>query len=401
MTGGVVLPEDTVGAFVPHGRVAVKGGGTGPLAGKSFAVKDLYDVAGQRTGGGSPEWLEAHDAATATAPVVAKLLDAGADMVGRTVCDEFFYSLSGDNAHYGTPKNVRAPGRLPGGSSSGSAAAAAAGLCDFALGSDTGGSVRIPAAFCGLFGLRPSHGRVELGGAMAMAPSFDTAGWFANDAALFRTVGQVVLVGQRADTEVAHVLLAEDAFAQADTEVAAVLDGFLARADQSLAAPRPVTIAPDGFDVWREAFRLIQGREIWREYGDWIEAARPKLGPGIKERFAFAATVTEDQARAAAETRKSARARLHGLASRGTVICLPTAPCAAPRLDLDGAELESFRGRAMALTCSAGLSGLPQVTLPVGRVEGGPVGLSFVGWPGSDEVLLDLAVTLAPHIDGQ
>ena len=387
-------PEDTVGAFVPHGLAGIAGGGAGPLAGRRFAVKDLYDVAGQRTGGGSPEWLACHAPAETTAPIVTRLLDAGADLIGRTVCDEFFYSLSGANAHYGTPVNARAPGRLPGGSSSGSAAAVAAGLCDFALGSDTGGSVRVPAAFCGLFGLRPTHGRVELDHAMAMAPSFDTAGWFCNEAELFRAVGHVLLVGQRTEAAVSNLLLAEDCFAQADAAVAEVLRAFLERAGQRLPAPAPVTVAPDGFDDWRECFRIIQGHEIWQTYGDWIEAEKPALGPGIKERFAFAATVGEEDAADASRRREFVRARLHGMVPPGTVICLPTAPCIAPGTDLDAAELESFRARGMALTCIAGLSGLPQVSLPVGTVEGCPVGLSFIGWPGGDEALLDLAVAL-------
>lgn len=389
-------PEDTVGAFVPHGLVCVAGSGTGPLAGRTFAVKDLYDVAGQRTGGGSPEWLAYHAPAETTAPVVTRLLDAGADMIGRAVCDEFFYSLSGANAHYGTPVNARATGRLPGGSSSGSAAAVAAELCDFALGSDTGGSVRVPAAFCGLFGLRPTHGRVELDNAMAMAPSFDTAGWFCNDAELFRAIGHVLLVGKRNEGAVTDILLAEDCFDQADADVVAVLRGFLERAGARLPAPSPATVAPDGFDDWRECFRVIQGYEIWQTYGDWIEAEKPALGPGIKERFAFAATVGEQDVGEARKLRETVRARLHGMLPPGTVMCLPTAPCIAPTTELDAAELEAFRTRGMALTCNAGLSGLPQVSLPVGTVEGCPVGLSFIGWPGGDEALLDLAVALDP-----
>src|SRR3546814_5268446 len=183
------MPDDTVGAFVPHTlSEPLRGSGTCPLAGLTFAVKDLYDIAGRKTGNGSPDFLAWTKPASATAPSVRKLLDAGADCVGVTICDEFFYSLTGANAHYGTPGNARAPGRMPGGSSSGSAAAVAAGLCDFALGSDTGGSVRVPAAFCGVYGIRPTHGRVDLAGGRAMAPSYDTGGWFADDAALFRAI---------------------------------------------------------------------------------------------------------------------------------------------------------------------------------------------------------------------
>jgi amidase len=168
----------------------MKGTPGGPLAGLTFGVKDIYDIAGHKSGFGSPDWLRTHDAAARTAPVVQRLLDAGADMVGKTHTDEITWSLNGENAHYGTPVNVNAPGRIPGGSSSGSAAAVAGGLCDFALGSDTGGSVRAPASFCGIYGIRPTHGRVSLEGACPLAPSFDTCGWFARSAEVLERVGR-------------------------------------------------------------------------------------------------------------------------------------------------------------------------------------------------------------------
>ncbi|MEY4597415.1 MAG: hypothetical protein RLZZ445_212, partial [Pseudomonadota bacterium] len=187
------IPDDALGAFCRHTHAAIKGSGAGPLAGLTFGVKDIYDIAGHKTGFGSPDWLATHDAAAKTAPVVAQLLAAGADMVGKTQTDELTYSLNGENAHYGTPVNVSAPGRIPGGSSSGSAAATAGRLVDFALGSDTGGSVRAPASFCGIYGIRPTHGRVSLAGACALARSFDTAGWFARDAALLERIGRVLL----------------------------------------------------------------------------------------------------------------------------------------------------------------------------------------------------------------
>src|SRR6202011_6330762 len=208
-------------AFVPHELAApVAGAAAGPLAGLSAAAKDMYDIAGYRTGGGSPEWLEAHPAPKSAAPAVRKLLDAGATIIGKTICDEFFYSVCGGNAHYGTPINPRAPDRLPGGSSSGSASATAAGACDFALGSDTGGSVRVPASFCGIYGIRPTHGRIDLAGAMAMAPSFDVGGWFANGPGVFQRVGDVLLDRARFPATIERLIILEDAFEQADTQLA-------------------------------------------------------------------------------------------------------------------------------------------------------------------------------------
>jgi amidase len=388
----------TGGFFVPHDLEApVRGSASGPLAGLTAVIKDMYDIAGARTGGGNPDWLAAHPPATSHCPVVAKLLAAGATITGKTVCDEFFYSVAGVNAHYGTPTNLRAPGRIPGGSSSGSAAAAGAGACDFALGSDTGGSVRVPASFNGLYGLRPTHGRVDLTGAMAMAPSFDVGGWFSASPGIFRRVGSVLLDGAAASVAPSALIIADDAFAQSDPEVAAVARLFLERAASALPAAVHKTVAPDGFDGWREGFRIVQAREVWQAYGDFVTRAKPRLGPGVKERIAFSATVTQQAADEARKTVAAARAHLHALLPPGTLMALPTAPCIAPLLDEPADALESFRVRVMRLTCMAGVAGLPQVTVPIGTVSGCPVGLSFIGWPGADEILLDLAGSLSRY----
>uniref|UniRef100_A0ACD5WM85 Uncharacterized protein n=1 Tax=Avena sativa TaxID=4498 RepID=A0ACD5WM85_AVESA len=164
-----------------------------PLHGLTFAIKDIFDIAGRVTGFGSPDWRRTHAPAAATAPAVLAALAAGATGVGTTVMDEMAYSINGENAHYGTPANPCAPGRVPGGSSSGSAVAVAACQADFALGTDTGGSVRVPAAYCGVFGLRPSHGLVSAQGVVPMAQMFDTVGWFARDLATLSLVTDVML----------------------------------------------------------------------------------------------------------------------------------------------------------------------------------------------------------------
>jgi amidase len=383
--------------FVPHDLDApLRGAATGPLAGLTAVVKDMYDIAGSRTGGGNPDWLAAQAPASRHAVAVEQILAAGATITGKTICDEFFYSVAGVNAHYGTPANLRAPGRLPGGSSSGSAAACGANACDFALGSDTGGSVRIPASFNGLYGLRPTHGRVDLTGAMAMAPTFDVVGWFANSPGIFRRVGTVLLRGEAVAAHPARLMVATDAFAQADAEVAALCREFLMRAGKLL--PRPTelaSIAPNGFDAWREAFRIVQAKEVWETYGDFVTRAKPRLGAGVKERMEFAATVTADQADGGRKVVAAARAHLRALLSPGTVLALPTSPSIAPPVGLSGEEMEPFRVRVMRLTCTAGLGGLPQMNLPVGTVAGCPAGLSLIAWAGGDEALLDLAVLLA------
>jgi amidase len=384
--------------FVPHDLDApVRGAATGPLAGLSAVVKDMYDIAGTRTGGGNPEWLAEQKPAMRHAAAVERILAAGATITGKTICDEFFYSVAGVNAHYGMPANLRAPGRLPGGSSSGSAAACGANACDFALGSDTGGSVRIPASFNGLYALRPTHGRVDLAGAMAMAPSFDVAGWFANAPGIFRRVGAVLLDDTCSAAPVTRLIIAADAFAQADAEVAALGRDFLKRAARMLPQPADMTAAPGGFDDWREAFRIVQAKEVWETFGAFVLRAKPKLGPGIKERMEFAATVTHDQADAARKIADAARSHVRALLPPGTIMALPTSPSIAPPADLASEEMEAFRIRVMRLTCMAGLAGLPQMNLPVGAVAGCPAGLSLIGWAGGDEALLDLAASLARY----
>jgi amidase len=384
------------GFFVPHDlKAPLKGASDGPLAGLSVAVKDMYAIAGERTGAGNPDWLASQQPAAAHAAAIARLLAAGATVVGKTVCDEFFYSVAGMNAHYGTPVNVRAPGRLPGGSSSGSAAAAAAGVCDFALGSDTGGSVRVPASLCGLYGIRTTLGRVDARGAMDMSPSFDTIGWLAPTAGVFRRVGAVLLGGARKDAAIGDLVIADDGFAEADEPVVALLRDALAAMAGALPRPRHARIAPDGLDLWRDAVRVIQAHEIWQIYGRFVEDKRPRFGPGVAERMQIASQVTKAQADAARTVHAAARAHLHAQVRPGTVVALPSAPCIAPRLDTPAEGLDAYRTRVMRLTCIAGLGGLPQVSIPAGTVAGCPVGLSFIGWPGGDETLLDLAFALS------
>ena len=211
--------DDPLNAFCKDTDAYLEGAAGGPLSGLTFAAKDIFDVVGYVTGGGNPDWKATHEAAKHTAWVVSRLVEAGATMVGKTITDEITRGIFGENAHYGTPVNPRAPGRVPGGSSSGSAAAVAGGIVDFALGSDTGGSVRVPASFCGLYGLRPTHGRIPLDGILLQAPSYDTIGWFARDADLFARIGSVLLQSDIPPVRPRHLVIAEDAFEVADQRV--------------------------------------------------------------------------------------------------------------------------------------------------------------------------------------
>jgi amidase len=386
-------------AFVPHDLAApLIGKSGGPLSGLTAVVKDMYAIAGERAGCGNPDWLAHAQPAASNAAAVQRLLDAGASVVGKTVCDEFFYSVTGANAHYGTPVNVRAAGRLPGGSSSGSAAAIGAGLADLALGSDTGGSVRIPAALNGIYGVRPTHGRVDTAGVQDMAPSLDVPGFFAATPGLLRNTGAVLLDDRRVRSNVTRVFVLEDAFAEADPEVADCLRTLLEFMGDDLPVLEHGKIAPEGFDPWREAMRVIQGYEVWLTFGDFVTRHKPRFGPGVRERMEFAATVTPQQADAAGAVRAKAREHVLGITTPGTLLVLPTSPSIAPRTDASVAELDHFRTRVMRLTCTASLTGLPQINLPAGLVAGCPVGLSFIGWRGGDEALLDLALVLSRHL---
>jgi amidase len=391
-------PQGYRSCFVPHDLSApLRGASSGPLVGLNAVVKDMYDIAGERTGCGSPEWLATHAPASRNSPPVQKILDAGATIIGKTVCDEFFYSVTGANAHYGTPINARAPGRLPGGSSSGSAAACGAGLCDFALGSDTGGSVRVPASFNGIYGLRPTHDRIAHAGVADMAPSFDVPGWFAATPGVFRKVGSVLLDDRRVPAKIDRVVLLDDAFAQAEESVADLLRALLERMRGDLPEMIHGKIAPDGFDPWREAFRIVQAYETWQTFGEFITTQKPKIGPGVSERMAFASTVTRSQADANRDVIAKARKHIREIAVPGAVLALPTSPSIAPKIETSGTELEEFRTRVMRLTCTAGVSGLPQMSIPGGTIDGCPVGLSFIAWAGGDEALLDLACELSHH----
>ncbi|HET9414236.1 MAG TPA: amidase [Pseudolabrys sp.] len=384
--------------FVPHDLAApLKGAASGPLAGLSAVVKDMYDIAGERTGCGSPEWLATHPPAVRNCTPVQKILDAGATIIGKTVCDEYFYSVSGANAHYGTPVNVRAPGRLPGGSSAGSAAACGAGLCDFALGSDTGGSVRVPASFNGIYGLRPTHERIEHSGVADMAPSFDVPGWFAATPGVFRKVGAVLLDSRHVAANIDRVVVLEDAFAQAEEPVADLLRTLLEFMSDDLPGMAHGRIAPEGLDPWREAFRIVQAYETWQTFGGFITKHKPNIGPGVKERMQFASTVTRAQADASREVVNKARDHIRQIVVPGTVLALPTAPSISPKIEMSGPELEEFRTRVMRLTCTSGISGLPQMSIPGATINGCPIGLSFIGWAGGDEALLDLACELSRH----
>jgi amidase len=390
----VPLEEDMVEAFVPGPRLERPPLGTGRLSGLSFAVKDLFDVAGSITTYGNPDWAASHPTAVATAPVVTTLLQSGARLAGKTKTVELAYGLTGENIWQGTPINPRAPQRFPGGSSCGSAAAVAAGLVDFALGSDTAGSVRIPASYCGLYGIRPSHGAVSLAGACPLAPSFDTCGWFSRTASLLTGVGDVLLPGGRQPVD-GPLLRVEEAWVNAQPEVAEVLRPRLERIEQLRGRAIGIRLAPEGIDSLYDHFRTVQAEEVWASLGHWIEAVKPRLGPGVRERFANAKATDPAIAGPGRAFRRVLQARIRPLLASGAVLVFPTSPCPAPLLTARPAEQDAVRAATIGVTAIASLCGLPEVTLPAGTVDGAPVGLSLVAGAGLDRGLLAFACDAA------
>lgn len=364
--------------------------GDGPLNGLTFGLKDVFAVEGHASSAGNPDWLRTHGPWERNADVVNKLLAGGARLRGMTHTDELMYSLNGQNYHYGTPINPKAPDRLPGGSSSGSAVAVAAKLVDFAIGTDTGGSVRVPSAYCGIYGIRPTHGAVSAEGLIPLAPSFDTVGWMAGDASTLLRVGEVLLDRQTGSLAggFTRLLLPKEAWEMADEECIGKLEPFLPSLSELVAETGEVSISPEGLEEWMRLFRIIQGIEIWENHGEWITKESPVFEPSIAERFEWTSTLKRSEAEAEFRKWQEIRSRLRELLGEDGLLVLPTIPGSPPNRNISGKENEDRRSRTMRLSCIAGLSGLPQVNIPAAIAGGAPIGLSLIGGAGQDLKLL-------------
>jgi len=361
--------------------------GSGPLDGATVAVKDLYAVAGHRVGAGNPTYLRESEPAAASAAAVAALLDAGASIRGIARTDEFAYALTGRNEHHGTPPNGADPSRVPGGSSSGSASAVRSGAADVGLGTDTAGSLRIPASYQGLWGLRTTHGVVDRAGLLPLAPSFDTVGWLTRDAAtMLRALdASVPRVSPDASDAGSPVVLAE-LLAAADP---ATQDAF-----RALVGDLPVVTLDDlglpTLDDLRELLRLVQGAEATAVHGAWIAAHPGALGAVVGQRFAAAAANPPELVAAARDRFPGVRAAVRAaLADR--VLVTPTAPGPAPSLTADTAELERVRSATTTMTALASVGGVPSSSAPALTVDGAPVGLCLTGGTGTDRALVATA----------
>lgn len=382
--------------FVIGPTLLADGSGSGPLFGTTFAVKDLFDVAGTRTGAGNPARLEDAEIATEHAEAVQAMLLAGAVLVGKTVTDELAFSLSGTNVHYGTPLNPVSPDRVPGGSSSGSASAVAAGLVDFALGTDTGGSVRVPSSYCGVVGLRTTHGRISQRGVMLLAPSFCTVGLFARGGSLLERSWQALRDGAGKPSHarpLRRLVVAPELFALADADAARALEIEAEHLADHLGVEleRHSFATAADLETLRDTFRVIQFAEAWEVHGDWLDGHDPGLGPGIAARFAAARGVDRGDLVAAREARETFTKVFADFLGGDSFLLQPAASGVAPLISLAGPAKDDLRTRTLTLTAVAGLVGAPVVSLPLGRVDGLPVGLALVGRPGDDDALVEVA----------
>ncbi|KAH6763547.1 amidase 1 [Perilla frutescens var. hirtella] len=393
-----------------------------PLTGLTFAVKDIFDVEGHVTGFGNPDWARTHPAAIATAPAVLSVLKAGATCVGKTVMDEMAYSINGENAHYGTPTNPCAADRVPGGSSSGSAVAVGATLADFSLGTDTGGSVRVPASYCGIFGFRPSHGAVSTSGVIPMAQSFDTVGWFARDPVILKKVGNILLQLQDDNpTTLNQLIIAEDCFNLLNVPPHQLKDILTSSVEKLYgsqviqytnlgsfveAKVPSLKLFMDNSSVKEQkdnipslaalssAMRSLQRHEFKNNHGEWVQSVKPNLGPGISVRVWEAINSTDENIDACHSLKGELRAALTDLLGDAGILAIPTVPGPPPKLQTEPSTLEKFRAKAFSLLSVAGVSGFCQVSIPLGVYDDLPIAVSLVAKHGSDGFLLNFVETL-------
>lgn len=376
--------------YCPHGPHNFSVVTEGALSDLRLVYKDLYHVAGYPTGAGNPTWLNTHAPATATSPVLLKLMHAGMQVIGRVQTDELAYSLNGCNIHYGTPVNPAAPDRLPGGSSSGSAVAVARGEADVGLGTDTGGSIRVPACYNSLFGIRPTHGRLSSEHMVPLAPRFDTPGWLCRDAATLERVGALLFGEAPVKPEPVDLLWATSLFALLPEKLRSAIAPIKQQLAACAASLQEWDFDPTRLSELNNTFRTLQGREVARTHSVWVAQHPDAFAPDIAERFQWACQLTAEAEALAEATCQQWKADLTAQLNSAYLV-IPTTPDLAPLRTASDADLADFRMKLLGLTALAGLAGLPQVHLPLVKIDGVPFGLSLIGKLGSDMQLLALA----------
>ena len=359
----------------------------GNLKNLKFVLKDMCDVKNVKTSCGNPDFYKACEPAKKHAEFLSNILSEGAILEGITICDEFFYSVIGENSHYGTPKNLNAPNCVPGGSSSGSAAALTTDLFDFSIGSDTGGSVRVPASFCGLLGIRPTHGRINANGVYPMAPSFDTIGWFSNNIKTFQKIGEVLLdKNENENITFNQFVIAEDLLELVDTDIKNQFDSYYKELHPNIKHRRLSKFSKSEI---ADNFRILQAGEIKEHVIPWIEKNKPKISLEINSRIEMASEILPLEIDAAKTFRQEIISEINNSLPEGDIAIFPTTPFSAPKCGQSDQDLGSDRKKIMEMTSIAGMTSRPQISIPKFKGKTGPVGISILGWQNSDEILLN------------
>ncbi|MDP1604472.1 MAG: amidase family protein [Legionella sp.] len=394
--------SDSSNAFVTTFNVPPKQ--SGQLDNLTFAVKDNIDVAGFKTSYGSKPWFNTHPPAVSHAMCVEQLLNAGASCIGKTISDELTCSLDGESHFYGTPVNPNSPDRIPGGSSSGSASAVACGLVDFAIGTDSAGSTRVPASHCGILGMRPTLHRISESGILPFAPSSSTVGVFANSLTVLEKVMAVLLASNDvAPKPISTIYVLEDAFSIADQDVNAALKGFITQVfDTRNIKISSITLSDivgekTNLAFWQEnIFGVVQCIEIWNAVGAWIDACQPEMGPRIQDAMEHFKQLDRTSLNNALHLREKMFSRVSQFTKPGDLFCYPTVPMVAPlkgELD-DPKKCTDYYTRTMSITSFAGIASLPEISIPVTKIRNAPLGLSIAAAYRQDEFLLAAAKKL-------
>lgn len=390
-----------------------------PLSGLTFAVSDNFDVKGYTSGYGSADWKRTHEATSNTAEVVKTMLRNGATCVGRTVMGQLGFGILGENKNYGTPINPQKPSYVPGGSSSGSAVAVAAQIVDFALGTDTVGCVRVPAAFCGILGFRPSHGLVSTVGVLPNSQSLDTVGWFASDPSVLLRLGHALLRFNPLEPKrTRRIIIADDLFQFSKIPLQRTVS-VLSKAMDKLSGyqtPKHIQfgqyIASDvpslkllceestnkqtatTLKALSSAMLFLQRHQFKINHEEWVKSIKPKLGPDISNRVWAAINTTQENVKSLYKVKEEMLAAIRSLLKDDGILIIPTVSDPPLKLNYKKSLLDEFSDRTYALLGIANMSGGCQVTVPLGKHDDSPVSISLIASHGNDKFLLDTVLDM-------
>lgn len=385
-------PYDPLQAFMRDNHIALAGLEEGPLAGLTFGIKDVFEIQGSTYSNGHPKWLETKEPAEFTASLVTNLLENGADLVGKTVCDELMFSLSGENWHYGSPINPHDPRRYCGGSSSGTVAAVAGNLVDFAVGTDCLGSIRVPPSYTGTIGLRASIGRIPIDGQAPYSVSLDSTGFVAQDTQIFQKVADVMLGEDKVKGQFKKLFVPTDSFGVIDEEIKVALDPALAHIKTFFAEVEYGEISNGKLDEWVQVLQTIQQYEVWQSYGGWVRKYQPRLSEGPGSRLEQSSQITLTAYRAALAKREAIIAEVSEVIDEETVVVLPSAASIAPLRSSTEEEINANRLQTSKLLCLSPLTGKPQISLPLAEHEKLPLGISLLSKKNTDLALVRQAM---------